>query len=303
MSQLTYTITYGTGGALRPPSSLTRSVNSSVVASRSGDDTSRKENTLSCDGCTRITGICQVIWPHSDPGTLFTLYFLLKACKKKHKICEKRGVLRVCYIGGGAAIDLVGLLSYLYERQTPPRDLEVHFIDRSPQWRRFHNALFGTILPKYFAKTRALPYYHDVDLLGPSPNYSPSIQSAFDSNLFVLSNVLSEFSDAEQRPMKEHLWFLLRCARRSFYLAVADSNAKKLRPRLSWLEEFVDRLGFRYAIQFDDEYTVSCDWLEKDKVSERIFYPTGPAFLTSVKRRGFVAKILAGETSEHTSPQ
>lgn len=228
------------------------------------------------------------------PRYAYTLYFLLKGCGKTHRICTKGGTLRVCYLGGGAAIDLVGLLAYLYECGTPPRDLEVHFIDRSPQWRRFHNSLFGSILPKYFSKTRSLPHYHDLDLSGPSPNYPPSISGVFDADLFVLSNILSEFSESEQEPLKEHLRFLLRGARSSFYLVVADSNAKKLRPRLSWVEEFTAELGFPFYVQYDDQYEVACDWLEKDDVTRRIFHPKGPVFLTSVKRRGFVAKVLAG---------
>jgi hypothetical protein len=227
------------------------------------------------------------------PRYAYTLYFLLKKCKKKQNICQKNGSLHACHIGGGAAIDLVGLLAYLYERGTPPRELIVHFIDRSPQWRRFHSSLFGTILPKYFRKTRALPYYHDVDLSGPAPSYSPSIHSAFDSTLFIVSNVLSEFAEPEQKPLKEHLRFLLRCARKSFYLVVADSNAKKLRPRISWIHDFVAKLGFPYACQLDDEFEIVCNWLKRDNTTQRIFHAPGPTFLTSAKRRGFVAKVLA----------
>lgn len=229
------------------------------------------------------------------PRYAYTLYFLLKASKKKQQLCTKGGILRICYLGGGSAIDLVGLLALLYERGTPPRDLEVHFVDRSPQWRRFHNFLFATILPKYFSKTRVLPHYHDLDLSGPAPNYSPTISGAFNASIFVLSNVLSEFSEAEQPGIKEHLRFLLRSARTSFYLAVADSNAKKLRPRVSWLETFVADLGFSYALQFNSEYEVNCDWLEKDDVTKRVFGAAGPSFLTSIKRRGFVTKVFASK--------
>lgn len=229
------------------------------------------------------------------PRYAYTLYFLLKACKKKQKLCQRGGVLRVCYVGGGPAIDLVGLLAYLYERDTAPRDLEVHFIDRSPQWRRFHNALFGTILPKYFRKTRALPYYHDLDLNGPAPDYSPSIAGVFDASLFILSNVLSEFAEKERAGIAEHLRILLRCARSSFYLVVADSNAPKLRPRVSWLDGFVAQLGFPYYAQYSGQFVVNCDWLAKDDITARIFKSRSPAFLNSVKRRGFVFKILGGQ--------
>ena len=236
------------------------------------------------------------------PRYAYTLYFLLKASGRKQDLCEKGGVLRVCYIGGGAAIDLVGLLALLYERGKPPRDLEVHFVDRSPQWRRFHNSLFGAILPKHFPRTRTLPHYHDLDLNGPAPNYSPTISGAFESSIFILSNVLSEFSEKEQDGVKEHLRFLLRSARASFYLAVADSNAKKLRPRLSWLEDFVAGLGFPYYLQFSGQVGVDCDWLKKDDVTARVFGVGGPSFLTSVNRRGFVAKVLAGKRGRKLRP-
>jgi hypothetical protein len=231
------------------------------------------------------------------PRYAYTSYFLLKERKaKRHRICNKGDVLRACYIGGGSVIDIVGLLAYLSEQDTAPRDMELHFIDRSPEWRRFHNSLFGAILPKYFPKTRALPYYHDVDLLDPAPRYDASIHRVFDSRLFVLSNVLSEFADAE--PVCRHLRFLLRCATHPCYLVVADSNAKKLRPRLSWLTDFVRELGFPYYVQFSGSYAVSCDWLAKDETSARIFGLQGPSFLTAVSRWGFVAKIIADHPGE-----
>jgi hypothetical protein len=218
---------------------------------------------------------------------------------KRHRICTAGDVLRACYIGGGSAIDLFGLLTYLYERKTPPRDMEIHFIDRSPQWRRFHNALFGSILPDYFPKTRALPYYHDTDLSNSALRYDASIQRVFDSRIFILSNVLSEFP--EQRAIREHLRFLLRCARTTTYLVVADSSAPKLRPRLNWLRGFVESVGFPYYIQFEGKFVVSCDWLQKNGTTRQIFSPGGPSFLTSVNRWGFVAKIYAGHQGEDLS--
>jgi hypothetical protein len=227
----------------------------------------------------------------------YTLYFLLKKCKLKHNICANNDVLRACYIGGGPGIDIIGLLAYLYERKTPPRDMELHFIDRSPQWRRFHNYLFGSILPKYFPKTRALPYYHDVDLNDSTPRYDPLIHRVFESRLFVLSNVLSELPDANA--IREHMRFLLRCSKVPCYLVVADSNAKKLRPRLSWLSDFVDNLGFPYYLQYNGSYDVSCSWLDKDITSARIFSEGGPSFLTSMKRRGFVSKLITNKNGEN----
>ena len=232
------------------------------------------------------------------PRYAYTLYFLFKASGKLQTLCKKGETLRICYLGGGSAIDLVGLLALLYERKTPPRELEIHFVDRSPQWRRFHNSLFGAILPKYFPKTRVLPHYHDLDLNGPAPNYSPTIAGAFDASIFILSNVLSEFSETEQDGIKQHLRFLLRSANGSFYLAVADSNARKLRPRLSWLEGFVADLGFSYYLHLSAEYEVDCNWLKKDGVTSRIFHKGGPSFLTYTKRRGFVAEVLAGSRGE-----
>lgn len=232
------------------------------------------------------------------PRYAYTLYFLLHGCKKQQRICEPRGVLRICYFGGGPAIDLVGLLAYLYEKETAPRDMQVHFVDRSPEWRRFHNTLFGTILPKYFPRTRALPHYHDLDLCGPSPDYSPSLSSAFDSTIFVLSNTISEFSDKERESLKSHLRFILRAARGSYYFVVADSNAPKLRPRVSWIDGFTKDLGFKHFVQFDDSYEVECDWLVKDPVSKTIYKAGKTTFMTGVKRRGYVAKVLAGRKGE-----
>lgn len=235
------------------------------------------------------------------PRYAYQLYFLMKkrALKyRKQSFCKANDVLRACYIGGGSAIDIFGLLAYLYEEGTPPRDMELHFIDRSPQWRRFHNKLFGAILPHYFPKTKTLPYYHDVDLSDPTPRYDATIKSVFDSRLFVLANVLSEFPDAN--PIREHLRFLLRCARNKFYLVVSDSNAKKLRPRLSWLPQFVRELGFPHYLQFAGSYTVDCNWLEKDETSSRIFCsPGGPSFMKDVNRHGFVAKIMADHLGEN----
>lgn len=228
------------------------------------------------------------------PRYAYTLYFLLQQCPKRPSICTKGATLSVCYVGGGSAVDLIGLLAYLEERDRIPRDLLVHFIDQSPQWRQFHNALFASIIPKYFKKTRVLPHYHDLDLCAPAPNCSPSMSGAFDADVFILSNVLSEFSERERKMMKEHLRFLFRGARRKFYLLVADSNAPKLRPRVKWVASFVDDLKFSHACLFEGEYGVDCDWLKSGTITTKIFSPGGPSFLTHVKRRGFVARVTAG---------
>ncbi len=197
-------------------------------------------------------------------------------------------------MGGGSAIDLIGLLAYLEERNQLPRDLEVHFIDRSPEWRRFHNALFGLILPKYFKKTRALPHYHDLDLCGPAPSYSPSMAGVFDAQVIVLSNVASEFGDRERQALMAHLRFLLRGARTKFHLLLADSNARKLRPRIAWIEDFVPDLRLSYGRLFNGEYELDCDWLKENSITKRIFSAGGPSFLTTAKRRGYIARITAG---------
>jgi hypothetical protein len=231
------------------------------------------------------------------PRYAYTLHALLKARgPKKHAICSDGSTLRACYFGGGSAIDLFGLLTFLYEHKTRPRDMEIHFIDRSPQWRRFHNALFGNILPIHFPKTRALSYYHDTDLSDSILRYDTSVQRIFDTRIFILSNVLSEFP--EQTAIREHLRFLLRCTRGTTYLVVADSGAPKLRPRLNWLRDFVPTLGFPYRTQFEGTFKVNCNWLKKDAISSRIFCPGGPSFLTSVTRWGFIAKIYAGHKGE-----
>lgn len=225
------------------------------------------------------------------PRYAYTLYFLLKVCQKKQRICKKNDILRVCFLGGGAAIDLIGLLAYLYELGTPPRDIEAHFVDRSPQWRRFHNTLFGAILPRYFPKTRSLPYYHDIDLADPAPRYDASILRVFASTIFVLSNVLSEFTSEDS--IREHMRILMRSAKQPFYLVVADSNAKKLRPRLSWVSDFVRNLGFPYYVQYCGSYEVDCNWLQQDRTTQSIFQSGSPSFQRTVKRWGFVARVIA----------
>lgn len=229
------------------------------------------------------------------PRYAYSLNALLEATSKRLRLCRQNEDLRVCYLGGGGAIDLVGLLAYLYQRGIRPRDAKVTFVDRSPEWRRFHNALFATILPKYFRKTRFLPYYHDVDLADPTPRYDSGIQQVLETRVFILSNVLSEFED--QSAIREHMRFLMRGCRYTHYLIVADSSAPKLRPRVSSLDDFVADLGFPYYQYFDGVYDVDCDWLVKDEISKKVF-SGGPTFQTSVKRYGFVARILAGSKGE-----
>lgn len=226
------------------------------------------------------------------PRYAYTVYFLLKACKVRHRICKANGSLSVCLIGGGSAIELLGLLEYLNERNTVPRDIEIHFVDRSPQWRRFHNHLFGSILPRHFPRTRVLPYYHDIDLRDPSLHYAQALSRVFDSKIFALCNVLTEFED--DISIREHMRVLMRLAKGTFYLLIADSNAKKLRQRVSWVADFVRGLGFPYYEQFTGSYTVECTWLKKDETTERIFFDGGPSFLKKVRRHGYVARVRAG---------
>lgn len=227
------------------------------------------------------------------PRYAYTLESLLQKCPKLPRLHSGTDALKLCFIGGGSAVDLLGLLVHLEEAQGKlPRDVHVHFVDRSPQWRRFHQYLFGVVIPRHFRKTRILPYYHDVDLSDPAPRYHGDISGVFDAKIFVLSNVVSEFSD--RGPLEEQLRLLTRCCRTTFTLLVADTSAPKYRPRVEWVTDFTEGLGFRYRKHFAGTYDVDCKWLDQGPTGQRVFDPrSGPHFMTSVKRWGFVAQVHA----------
>lgn len=230
------------------------------------------------------------------PRYAYIPYFLMKATGKDLNVCASGDHLAVCLLGGGSGVEMIGLLAYLAERKTVPRDVEIHFIDRSPQWRRFHAFLFASLMPHYFPKTRVLPYYHDLDLSNPGLRYDTALSRALDARIFLISNLLSEVEN--QTGIRENLRVLLRSTRKTFFLLVADSNAKKLRPRLSWIDQFLTDLGFKHWLYLSDSFTVDCSWLKRDPTSDAIFGPPGPSFLTSVRRYGFVAKVKADGRGE-----
>jgi len=232
--------------------------------------------------------------------------YILYACLNKIKTHAKQvlepwhrreGV--VCLLGGGPACEVFGLLDWLYENGIEPRYLRLILLDREGYWRSFHSYLFSELVSKHFRKTMVIPSYETIDFPVPrgarfdrrtvSYQYAQTSLLA-EAKLLSVVNCLSEIEDF--RGFLCHLHFLTHLAWESQLIVCADSNAKKRRPRISWVERFFDqdaRLRSRKLLK--DTLSIKCNWLQMGTTSARIFRTNrSPVWRNEVKRWVYIRK-------------
>jgi len=220
----------------------------------------------------------------------------LEVLKTWHR---KEGV--ICLLGGGPAVEIFGLLDWLYENGIQPRYLRLIVLDREWYWRSFHSYLFSELVSKHFRKTMVIPSYESVDFPVPkgkrfdrkSVSYQYAQTSLLaEAKLLSVVNCLSEIKDF--RGFRCHLHFLTHLAWDSQLIVCADSNAKKRRPRIRWVKDFFENdAKIRSRELFSDTLPIQCDWLQKDATSARIFRTNGsPVWTNEVKRWVYIRKTL-----------
>ncbi len=236
------------------------------------------------------------------PRYAYTLYHSLSKVANEAKQvlgCWDKGEAVMCMLGGGPACELYGLLDWLYENGIEPRYLHVVLCDRQAYWRTFHSFLFADLLAARFKKTLVVPTYEAVDFPVPSGkkfnrqsvNYGFG-QSAMlaEAKLITIVNCLSELPD--HRGFECHLRYLTRLAWSDQLVVCADSNAKKRRPRMSWLKaHFDDANNFESKELFcGSEMMDATNWLKKDATTQKIFDSRSPKWESSMKRWVYICK-------------
>lgn len=211
---------------------------------------------------------------------------------------RKEGVM--CMLGGGPACEIFGLLDWLYQHDIEPRYLRLVIMDREGYWRSFHSYLFSELVSQHFRKTMVIPSYESVDFPVPTGakfdrslvNYSYA-QTALiaEARLISVVNCLSEISD--HRGFECHLRYLTQIAWESQLLICADSNAKKRRPRMSWLPECFDgnsKLNSKEL--FEGTIPMKFKWLKRGPTSQQIFRNgSAPTWQNDIQRWAYIRKI------------
>lgn len=205
----------------------------------------------------------------------------------------------MCLLGGGPACEIYGLLQWLYQKNIRPRYLHVIIVDRERYWRAFHNFLFSDICSKDFRKTMIVPSYESVDFPVPkgarfdraSMSYGFAQTSLLaEARLISIVNCLSELPN--HRGFECHLRYFTRLAWNPQLVICADSNAKKRRPRMSWLKTFFDDAdNFRSKELYRQTREMTFSWLENAETSQRIFQPAAaPRWENSMSRWVYIRR-------------
>jgi len=211
---------------------------------------------------------------------------------------RKEGVM--CMLGGGPACEIFGLLDWLYQNGIEPRYLHLVIMDREGYWRSFHSYLFSELVSQHFRKTMVIPSYESVDFPIPTGvnfdrslvNYSYAHASLLgEARLISIINCLSEISD--HRGFKCHLRFLTQIAWEPQLVVCADSNAKKRRPRMSWLAESFDgNPKLKSTELFEGTISMKFRWLERGQTSQRIFRKgKAPTWQSEIQRWAYIRQI------------
>jgi hypothetical protein len=204
----------------------------------------------------------------------------------------------MCMLGGGPACELYGLLDWLYENGIEPRYLHVVLCDRQAYWRTFHSFLFADILAARFKKTLIVPTYETVDFpvqTGKkfnrlSVNYGFAQHAMLaEAKLITVVNCLSELPD--HRGFECHLRYLTRLAWSDQLVVCADSNARKWRPRMSWLKDHFDKAeNFESKELHCGSEKMEANWLTQDATTQKIFGVPSPKWETSINRWVYIRK-------------
>jgi len=211
---------------------------------------------------------------------------------------RKEGVM--CMLGGGPACEIFGLLDWLYEHDIEPRYLRLVIMDREGYWRSFHSYLFSELVSRYFRKTMVIPSYESVDFPVPIGvkfdrslvNYNYAQASLLsEARLISIVNCLSEIGD--HRGFACHLHYLTQIAWEPQLVICADSNAKKRRPRMSWLAEFFDKNSkLKSKELFEGTISMKFKWLKRGPTSQRIFRNgKAPTWQNDIQRWAHIRKI------------
>jgi|ERR1035437_5773480 hypothetical protein len=211
---------------------------------------------------------------------------------------REEGVM--CMLGGGPACEIFGLLDWLYQHDIEPRYLRVVIMDREGYWRSFHSYLFSELVSRHFRKTMVIPSYESVDFPVPTGvkfdrslvNYNYAQASLLsEARLISIVNCLSEIGD--HRGFRCHLHYLTQIAWESQLVFCADSNAKKRRPRMSWLPEFFDENPkLKSKELFEGTIPMKFKWLKRGPTSQRIFRNgSAPTWQNDIQRWAYIRKI------------
>ena len=212
--------------------------------------------------------------------------------------------LVICLLGGGPACELFGLVDWLYGHDIKPRTLHVVFVDKEVTWRSFHSYLFSVMMRQHFGKTRAIPYYEDIEIpvftkkrtSRESVLYSyRHLTKLAEVHLVSMVNCLSEM--ANHRGVASHLRFLLRHSWNDVIALCADSSAKKVRPRINWVADFFASTALSNSSVFDGELKLDgTQWLKRGPLTGQIFGKnTSPKWETTVKRWAYAYLIRSAD--------
>jgi hypothetical protein len=250
-------------------------------------------------------GIRRAYLPAFGPRYAYILYRLFEEIEQHHGnpfAGWPDDEVVICLVGGGPAIEVFGLLDRMYQNNFYPKYLHVVIVDRQRYWRSFHSYLFSELFASFFRRTQIIPTYEEIDVPVPSGvRFDPSSISYGYGQVGLLSktrilSVVNCFSEiADHRAVQQHLRYLLRLPCNDVLFVCADSNAKKRRPRMSWLDDFFTSGKLISHSRFSGRLDVNCHWLHGDATTNLVFpgTPGSPSWLTNCVRWAY-ARLIEG---------
>lgn len=152
---------------------------------------------------------------------------------------DGKGELTVTVLGSGAAVEVYGLCLFYNEFSHRLKRLRLNLVEKVQEWKPTRQIVIGRLLKAKFPKLSI--FQHDIDLDLAADNGVPQLAFHHDelvkSKILLIYNVLNEIKVENRARVWKNLQYILRQCDNALLVLMAEPNAPKARPRVSWLED------------------------------------------------------------------
>ncbi len=207
--------------------------------------------------------------------------------------------LTVTLLGGGAALELFGLIYFYNEQKQRLRIVDLIVIEKVAQWDEVRSLFTKVTLKNFFPKVRINEVKIDTDLCAPCHDRFAKYQEhLLNCDILMCYNVLNENEVHEQPMIIENLKYIILLNKKLLLLLLMEPSPAKVIPRVNPFKHF---LVVNSDVIIDDtkQYHFDIEPLriklgdDEEELNHKLFSErpgdARPVFYNSISRISFAA--------------